>query len=567
MRRLLLSFIIYHFSLSVGLADTHKPWTFWYWMYGAVSEAGIKTDLQAMKDVGLGGCYLMPIRSAAERPEFEGQADALTDNFWHLVDCAFTQADSLGLGMGIHVCDGFALAGGPWISPEESMQRIVFCDTVVSGGHQQFLMQQPQHYEDYYEDIGVYAIPVTAPSPSPASLTYSPEVTVNDKGVYCADLPCWLQYSFDEPTLVRSIEIEPSGTNIQCQRLAVLASDDGVNYHRVKQLTPPRQGWQNTGFNTTFSIPPTKARHFRFEWTPEGTEPGAEDLDAAKWKPVLRLKAIRLSAYPLLDNWEGKAGYVWRLAPDTPETDLSANDYLRPSDIVRGQMQGDLLSMDLPDGTWRVLRMGHTSTGHTNATAGGAKGLECDKFSRDAVGKQIDAWFGLFMQRPNHRAIQYMHVDSWECGSQNWSRNFAQEFQRRRGYDLLPLLPLYAGVPMSGGDQVLRDIRTTIDELVNDVFFATVAQKAKAYGVQLSSESVAPTMVSDGMTHYKHVDVPTGSTRLPTISPTTCSTPSAELTSSASSWCKPRASPRCAACGTRRPRASRRCSTVTSAWA
>ena len=510
MRRLLLSFIIYHFSLSVGLADTHKPWTFWYWMYGAVSEAGIKADLQAMKDVGLGGCYLMPIRSAAERPEFEGQADALTDNFWHLVDCALTQADSLGLGMGIHVCDGFALAGGPWISPEESMQRIVFCDTVVSGGRQQFLMQQPQHYEDYYEDIGVYAIPVTAPSPSPASLTYSPEVTVNDKGVYCADLPCWLQYSFDEPTLVRSIEIEPSGTNIQCQRLAVLASDDGVNYHRVKQLTPPRQGWQNTGFNTTFSIPPTKARHFRFEWTPEGTEPGAEDLDAAKWKPVLRLKAIRLSAYPLLDNWEGKAGYVWRLAPDTPETDLSANDYLRPSDIVRGQMQGDLLSMDLPDGTWRVLRMGHTSTGHTNATAGGAKGLECDKFSRDAVGKQIDAWFGLFMQRPNHRAIQYMHVDSWECGSQNWSRNFAQEFQRRRGYDLLPLLPLYAGVPMSGGDQVLRDIRTTIDELVNDVFFATVAQKAKAYGVQLSSESVAPTMVSDGMTHYKHVDVPMG---------------------------------------------------------
>jgi len=510
MKRLCLSLCFFLSSLGVSLADTAKPWTFWYWMYGVVSEAGIKADLQAMSDVGLGGCYLMPIRGAAERPEYEGKADALSGNFWHMVDVALAHADSLGLEMGIHVCDGFALAGGPWIAPEESMQKVVWSDTIVSGGHHRFLMPEPPHYENYYEDIGLYAIPVRQATPTVMRLTYSPEVTLNDKGVYCADNPCWIQCEFDEPTLVRNIEIEPSGTNFQCQRLLVKASDDGVYYYKVKQLTPPRQGWQNTGFNTTFSIPPTKARHFRFEWTPEGTEPGAEDLDAAKWKAVLRLKGISLSPYPLIDNWEGKAGYVWRIAPDTPEADLSVNDFLRPSDIVRAQMNGDELSIDLPEGTWRLLRMGHTSTGHTNATAGGAKGLECDKFSREAVGKQIDAWFGLFMQRPHHRVIQYMHVDSWECGSQNWSRHFAQEFERRRGYDLLPLLPLYAGVPMSGGDEVLRDVRRTINELLNEVFFVTVAQKARDYGVQLSSESVAPTMVSDGMEHYKYVDLPMG---------------------------------------------------------
>ena len=494
--------------------NAQKPWTFWYWMYGAVSEAGVKADLQAMKDVGLGGCYLMPIRGAAERPEYGGNADALSDNFWRMVDIALAQADSLGLDMGIHVCDGFALAGGPWISPEESMQKVVFCDTIMGEGHHHFTMAKPQHYQDYYEDIAVYAIPVnqsTTPLGSPKGrFTYSPEVTINAKGVYCADEPCWLQYEFDEPTLVCNIEIEPSGTNIQCQRLLVKASDDGIIFHQVKQLVPPRQGWQNTGFNTTFSIPPTTAKYFRFEWTPEGSEPGAEDLDAAKWKAVLRLKNMTLHSWPLLDNWEGKAGYVWRIAPDTPEEDVSNDDFLRPSDLVITKMQGDLLDINLPKGQWRILRMGHTSTGHTNATAGGAKGLECDKFSRKTVGKQIDSWFGRFMQRPNHRAIKYMHVDSWECGSQNWSRNFAQEFERRRGYDILPLLPLYAGVPMSGGEEVLRDIRLTINELINEVFFTTAAQKAREYGVQLSSESVAPTMVSDGMEHYKYVDVPMG---------------------------------------------------------
>ena len=150
------------------------------------------------------------------------------------------------------------------------MQKIVFCDTIISGGQHRFTMKKPQHYGNYYEDIGVYAIPVTVSTGFPrGKITYSPEVTINAKGVYCADEPCWLQVSYDEPTLVRNVEIAPSGTNIQCQRLLVKASDDGVIFYKVKQLTPPRQGWQNTGFNTTFSIPPTTARYFRFEWTPD----------------------------------------------------------------------------------------------------------------------------------------------------------------------------------------------------------------------------------------------------------------------------------------------------------
>ncbi len=520
-KKSIVSFLLLLSTPLYGRGQGDAPWTFWYWMYGAVSEAGIKADLQAMKDVGLGGCYLMPIRGAAEHPECNGQADALSENFWHMVDYSMALADSLSLGLGIHVCDGFALAGGPWITPEESMQKIVFSDTVVNGGKHHLQMPQPQHYENYYEDIAVYAIPIDQCPLTIDHWTAQPSATVNgqwsmsngqynDKGVFCADNPCWIQYEFNEPTLVRSIEIEPSGTNIQSQRLLVKASNNGAVFYTVKQLTPPRQGWQNTGFNTTFSIPPTTAKYFRFEWTPDGSEPGAEDLDAAKWKPVLRLKSVRFNSWPLIDNWEGKAGYVWRIAPETPEADLPAKDYLRPQDIICTKMQANQLDIDLPKGTWRILRIGHTSTGHTNATAGGAKGLECDKFSRRAVVKQVDNWFGLFMQRPHHQVIQYLHVDSWECGSQNWSRNFAQEFERRRGYDLLPLLPVYAGVPMVGGEVVLRDIRKTINELINEVFFSTVARKAKEYGVQLSSESVAPTMVSDGMEHYKYVDVPMG---------------------------------------------------------
>lgn len=161
--------------------------------------------------------------------------------------------------------------------------------------------------------------------------------------------------------------------------------------------------------------------------------------------------------------------------------------------------------------------MGHTATGHVNATAGGGKGLECDKFSTKAVQKQFSNWFAEMFKKTDEavarRVLKYMHVDSWECGSQNWSDNFAAEFKKRRGYDLMPYLPLLAGIPMESAarsEQILRDVRTTIGELVTDVFYTVLADCARQYDCRFSAECVAPTMVSDGLMHYQKVDLPMG---------------------------------------------------------
>ena len=40
-----------------------------------------------------------------------------------------------------------------------------------------------------------------------------------------------------------------------------------------------------------------------------------------------------------------------------------------------GHSNGKTLTATLPKGKWKLLRMGHTATGHTNATAGGGKGV------------------------------------------------------------------------------------------------------------------------------------------------------------------------------------------------
>lgn len=526
-------------------AKTARPFSFWYWMYGAVNKDAIRADLQGMKDVGLQGTYLMPIRGADERPEYGGTAHQLSPAFWDAVDYAMSQADSLGLEMGIHICDGFALAGGPWFSPEESMRKVVWADTIVTvtrnGGqgarHRRAASSRTSHAASPAsrnagmlplvslplpagaKDIAAYAIPVdvTADVVEPLAMTASDNVTTNEKQLVRANEPCWFTFEFPEGTKLRNVEVFPSGTNIQCQRLTVETSVDGKAFTHLTTFVPARQGWQNTDAANTFALPQTadaKTRFYRFSWSPAGTEPGSEDLDAAKWRPTLRLKKLVFRQSPRLHQYEGKAGYVWRVAETTTAAQIPDMLCSPLESIVRVEIDAEgRLVTPLKPGTWHIIRMAHATTGHTNATGGGGKGLECDKFSVAAVNKLIDNWFARFASLPHGKAVRYLHVDSWECGCQNWSENFAAEFKARRGYDLLPWLPVMAGVPIASvadGERVLKDVRLTINDLINDVFFATVRQRAHDMGMGFSSESIAPTMVADGMDHYRYADYPMG---------------------------------------------------------
>ena len=508
-----------------------KHWTFWYCILVSASAEGITVDLEAMTEVGLGGAYLIPIKGVHEGPKNNGTAQQLSPEWWRMINHTFKESQRLGLKLGMHICDGFALAGGPWITPEESMQKVVWSDTIVKGGRlKDLILPQPESFQGYYEDIATYAIPLHR---QPRNTEQKPTITYgtienpafagkrtierDDQGRYRSSSPCWIQYEYAEPITARNVEIILTGNNYQAHRLHVLASQDGVNFASVKQLEPARQGWQNNDFQSTHALPETTAKYFRFEWTPEGSEPGSEDLDAAKWSPNLRVKDIVLHSTPRIHQWEGKAGLVWRVASATTQDEVADNECVQLDEMIELPVIDGKITAKLPKGEWRILRMGHTATGHTNATGGGAKGLECDKFSEVAVRKQLTNWFGQMFVNTDpglaKEVLKYMHVDSWECGSQNWSDNFSAEFKVRRGYDLMPYLPLLAGIPVESTERseaVLRDVRTTISELITDIFFTVLADYATEMDCQFSAECVSPTMVSDGLLHYQNVDLPMG---------------------------------------------------------
>ena len=140
-----------------------KPWVIWYWMNAAVSKEGITADLEAMKQAGIGGAYLMPIKGATNPPMFTPVAEQLTPYWWGLVKHAFRESERLGLEIGMHACDGFATAGGPWITPELSMQKVVWSQTNVTGGRRfNDTLTTPESYKGYYKDIAVFAFPTSA---------------------------------------------------------------------------------------------------------------------------------------------------------------------------------------------------------------------------------------------------------------------------------------------------------------------------------------------------------------------------------------------------------------------
>ena len=357
---------------AMAYNDEAKPWTFWNWKYGSVSRPGIHADLTGMKNVGMGGIWLMPVREAGERLEFQDGVPQLSPEFWKMMDYSFQLADSLDFDMGIHV-----LPGNPLVLPAESMQKVVWTDTIMKGGKkiEGLQMWQPESYKDgkmqsagseggYYQDIAAFAI-------------------------------------------------------------------------RFKEKTGP--AWRN-----------------------------ATD------------SAARSEAVPMTDVLPLKV----------------------EGGMVMGVMVNGILQNKLPKGSWCLLRKGHTSTGQTHATDGKGMGLEVDRFSPAAVKKLFDSWYAPLLNRPHGDVVSYLYIDPREWGSQNWGCQFAEEFKVRRGYDLIPYLPVMAGVPLESAsryEQVQNDIRLTIGELVKEKFFQTFTRLAEEQYVEVSCAPIPRTDHPDDM--------------------------------------------------------------------
>ena len=117
-----------------------KPYVWWHWMGSNFSKEGITKDLEAMKAEGIGGATIFNLSSAVQESHYPTLNNPWPEQtyrspaYWEAMKHAASEADRLGLEIGLHNTVGYSTTGGPWIDEEQSMQRLVWSDTLVSGG-------------------------------------------------------------------------------------------------------------------------------------------------------------------------------------------------------------------------------------------------------------------------------------------------------------------------------------------------------------------------------------------------------------------------------------------------
>lgn len=142
------------------------PLTWWHWMNGNVSEAGITADLEAMRQIGLRGAIVFSV--GQDTPP--GDVPFGSPAFYELAAFAVREAKRLGLEIGFHSCDGWSASGGPWITPEMSMKMLTAAALRLRGpAHYDRVLPSPPTRAELYGDIATLALPLPDTAPAPMS--------------------------------------------------------------------------------------------------------------------------------------------------------------------------------------------------------------------------------------------------------------------------------------------------------------------------------------------------------------------------------------------------------------
>ena len=188
------------------------------------------------------------------------------------------------------------------------------------------------------------------------------------------------------------------------------------------------------------------------------------------------------------------------LLEDFPATEGEEDAAVAEVRDVTAHMAADgQFTWRVPAGNWEILRMGYAASGARVSTSSQTwQGLAIDYMDRGA----LEAYWKrnvaplLDLARPYlGKTLRYVVTDSWELGGINWTGKFRQEFRQRRGYDLLPYLPVVAGRIVGGRDidnRFLNDFRRTIGDLIVSRHYAVFAELAARYGLGIHPESGGP---------------------------------------------------------------------------
>jgi hypothetical protein len=301
-------------------------------------------------------------------------------------------------------------------------------------------------------------------------------------------------------------------------------SDDGRNFRPVTKIS------MEPGEEKQVAIPETSGRHFRL-WI---TSAHCHDVRLAE------LQLLRQGDQPTVRQgikwWDYKSGNrgIWNykskndgvlinvamdeVNPFHQQYDLKSSEVIDLTKLLRAD---GCLDWKAPSRRWTIMRFGWTTIGqHARMSSGG--GYEVDVLSTKGADLMFDnAAVGMLKATAKTApgAMKVFHTDSWEIGADvqgqqpTWTPDFREQFRKRRGYDLLPLLPAMARRIVDDSEtteRFLTDYRATIADLVAD-YYGQLQHRAHQTQTMLNPESgygSYPTPHLDGLKVFGRADLP-----------------------------------------------------------
>lgn len=437
-----------------------RPQVWWHWMDGNVSKEGIRKDIEWMKRNGIGGFHQFDAGGVNMPRAAKVKLPYLSDGWKDAFRFALDLADSLDMDVTIASAPGWSSTGGTWVKPEDAIKKLEWRSIDTRGGR--ISVQLPDlynvvgPYQDYHTDNDrikiepygkdLYVLAVRLP--------YS-DKSMNALGAQVSKSESTISVEFRKPQTIKSLTLKtmamgdrPRTGKPECRNI-LECSDDGLKWRKVCDIEPTVLPY------LTVNVPPTCAQFFRVK---------GEKLESLELFTVMKINhSQELGGFGIIhDFWKYHTPY--------------SKDAIRTSDIIdlTGKMTADgKLECSLPAGRWRIYRFGWSITGKINHPASPeATGLEVDKLDPDAWMRYFRTYLDLYKDAADgmlgEKGIRYLLVDSYEAGAYTWTPKLAEEFKARRGYDLLPWLPVLAGEIIGSSqasERFLWDWRRTLGEL------------------------------------------------------------------------------------------------------
>jgi hypothetical protein len=119
----------------------------------------------------------------------------------------------------------------------------------------------------------------------------------------------------------------------------------------------------------------------------------------------------------------------------------------------------------------------------------GAEGWVLDPFSREAVATHLKSVGEPLVKAFGDTPPYAIFSDSLEAYGADWTPNLPAEFQKRRGYDILPHLPEIVAGGSPAAEKVRHDWGQTLTELVNENYLTQINNWAIAHHTKFRSQT------------------------------------------------------------------------------